>query len=249
MRSDVFMLKFDEPDADAHWARLRAFAPHAILIEGISGIHAALAECARHASTPHFFVVDADNWILDGFSFELIFQPHNDQVAAWRAKNPVNGLVYGNGGIKLIPANAFCHAKDLGIDLTTRLTDRYRVIPILASEHRFNMTPLLAWRSAFRECAKLASRSVRGSEEKTAALHLDAWCSIANAERHAKWCLQGACDGRDYGTENIGRPEKLRLINDYGWLQSLFLERHGSRRAAGARWRQELVCQTSGEPQ
>jgi hypothetical protein len=207
MRLDVFMIKFDEEGADAHWARLRAIAPHAILIEGVSGIRAAHAECARRASTSHFFVVDADNWLLDRFSFKLTFQPRDDEVAVWRAKNPINGLVYGHGGIKLLATEAFCgvkHVKEPSVDVATSLTHRYRKIPVLASEHRFNTTPLLTWRSAFRECAKLATYSGR-----EAALRLAAWCSIVNAARHSTWCLQGACDGRDYGRKNIGSPEKL----------------------------------------
>jgi hypothetical protein len=186
------------------------------------------ADCARPTNTSHFFVVDAGNWILGGFSFELEFQPHDGEVAVWRAKNPINGLVYGHGGIKLLASNAFCgvkHVKEPGVDMATRLTHRYRKVPVLASEHRFNMTPLLTWRSAFRECAKLASHSTTRSEE--AALRLAAWCSIANAERHSTWCLRGACDGRDYGERNIGSPEKLNLLNDYKWLQSRFIERYG----------------------
>jgi hypothetical protein len=228
MRLDVFMIRFDEPDADAHWDRLRAVAPHAILIEGISGIRAAHAECARRTSASHFFVVDADNWVLDEFSFELTFQPQDNEVAVWRTKNPINSLVYGHGGIKLLAREAFCgvkYIKEPGVDVATSLTHRYRKVPVLASEHRFNMTPLLTWRSAFRECAKLASHSARRSEES--AQRLAAWCSIANAGRHSVWCLQGACDGRDYGEKNIGNPERLNLINDYGWLQSQFIERYG----------------------
>jgi hypothetical protein len=223
---DVFMIKFDEPNAGAHWARLRAVAPHAILIEGICGIRAVHAQCAERASTPHFFVVDADSWILDGFSFQVDFCARNDQVAVWRAKNPVNGLVYGNGGIKLFPRNAFRHETKLMIDLATSLTCQYRKVPVVASEHRFNLTPFLAWRSAFRECVKLASRSLPGSQESVAR-RLATWCSVANTERYSTWCLRGARDGRKYGTENINDPENLILINDYSWLKNLFLKRYG----------------------
>jgi hypothetical protein len=228
MPLDVFMIKFDEGDADDHWARLRSIAPHAILIEGISGIRAAHAECARRARTSHFFVVDADNWVVDGFLFEPDFQPRNDEVAVWRAKNPINGLVYGHGGIKLLAGRAFCDVRDgkeLPVDMATSLTHHYRKVPFLASEHRFNMTPLLTWRSAFRECAKLASNSAHLPQES--AFRLATWCSVANAERYAAWCLQGACDGRRYGQENVNRPEKLNLLNDYTWLQSRYIERYG----------------------
>jgi hypothetical protein len=230
---NVFMIKLDEPNADAHWARLRAVAPDSILIEGISGIHAAHAECARRATTPHFFVVDADNWILDGFSFQLDFQTRDDEVAIWRARNPVNGLVYGNGGIKLFPANAFCGVNKLSLDMSTKLAPRFRRIPVVASEHRFNTTPLLAWRAAFRECVKLASclfDAASPTPRRLAtwcSIAIATWCSIANAERNSTWCLRGACDGRDYGAKNAANPEKLKLINNYNWLESRFIKRYG----------------------
>lgn len=231
MPFDVFMLKFDEPDAEAHWARLRTVAPHAGLIEGVTGIRAAYAECARRANTFHFFVVDADNWILDGFSFDLDFELRDDEVAVWRAKNAVNGLVYGHGGIKLIPSDALGDIKQRTLDMTMRLTPRYRKVPVLASEHRFNMTPLLAWRSAFRECVKLASRP---SDASPAKQRLGVWCSIANGERHATWCMRGARDGRDYAEKNIHNSEKLDLINDYTWLENQFIEHYGAVIGSGA---------------
>jgi hypothetical protein len=39
------------------------------------------AKCARRAKTSHFSMVNADNWILDEFAFELEFQPHDNEVA------------------------------------------------------------------------------------------------------------------------------------------------------------------------
>jgi hypothetical protein len=230
---NVFMIKLDEPNADAHWARLRAVAPDSILIEGISGIYDAHRECARRATTSHFFVVDADNWIIDGFSFQSDFQARDDEVAIWRAKNPVNGLVYGNGGIKLFPANAFCAVNKLGLDMSTKLAPGYRRIPVVASEHRFNTTPLSAWRAAFRECVKLASclfdtaTPIPRHLASWCSRHLATWCSAAKAERNSTWCLRGACDGRDYGAKNAAHPEKLELINNYNWLESRFIERYG----------------------
>jgi hypothetical protein len=86
--------------------------------------------------------------------------------------------------------------------VSTNLAHRYRKVPVLGFRAPVQYDALLTWRSAFRECAKLASNSARRSEEAT--LRLAAWCSIANAERYSKWCLQGARDGHDYGEMNIG---------------------------------------------
>jgi hypothetical protein len=225
MPFDVFMIRFDEPMVEAHWSRLLAVAPHATLIEGVSGIRAAHAACAERASGAHFFVVDADNWLLDGFSFEVYFKPHPDEVAVWRASNPVNGLVYGHGGIKLIPSEAAKESiESRSVDLATSLTDLYRVVGVLASQHRFNSTPLLAWRTAFRECAKLASSMTRGTIEPATVHRLNIWCSIANRVPNAQWCLLGALAGREFGTMHATDQEMLGAINDYSWLRERFIK-------------------------
>src|SRR5262249_43316438 len=153
------------------------------------------------------------------------FRARDDEVATWRAKNPVNGLVYGNGGIKLFPAKAFCGVNKLTLDMSTKLAPRYRKIPVLASEHRFNTTPFLSWRAAFRECVKLASCLFDAASPTPR--RLATWCSIANAESNSTWCLRGACDGRDYGAKNAANPEKLKLINNYKWVESRFIKRYG----------------------
>jgi hypothetical protein len=227
MGFDVFMIRFDEPKADQHWDRLLAIAPDAVLIDGVRGIYSAHAACARRANSSHFFVIDADNWLLDGFLLTTDFRPRDDEVAVWRAENPVNGLVYGHGGIKLLPRGAFgSSGNDPYIDVATRLSRRYRIVPLVASEHRFNATPLLAWRTAFRECAKLASLPLHSRTADVAKQRLAIWCSVANGAQHSTWCLRGACEGRDFGARNVDNPEKLKLINDYMWLQELYSERH-----------------------
>jgi hypothetical protein len=225
MSFDVFMIKFDEPETDANWSRLLSAAPHATLIQGVPGIRAAHLVCAQRAHTSHFFVVDGDNWLLDEPIFDINFTPSEDEVVVWRARNPVNGLIYGHGAVKFMPSKAAAGAMNgRSIDLATSLTPRYRIVPILASEHRFNVSPLLAWRTAFRECAKLASRLTRGPIEPEAAHRLTIWCSVANGAQNSQWCQLGAHDGRDFGTTYASNQEKLEALNDYSWLQKRFIK-------------------------
>jgi hypothetical protein len=225
MSFDVFMIGFDEPEVGNNWSRLLSVAPHASLIQGVPGIRAAHLVCAQRAHTSHFFVVDGDNWLLDGRVFDINFGPSEDEVAVWRARNPINGLIYGHGGIKLIPSAAAASAMNgCAIDLATSLTRRYRIVPILASEHRFSASPLLTWRTAFRECTKLASRLTRGPIEPEAARRLATWCSVGNGARNSQWCLLGAQDGRDFGTTYARNQEKLEVINDYSWLRERFIK-------------------------
>ena len=67
---DVFFVSYDEPNADEHFERMLLFAPDAKRIHGIKGIANAYIKAAQLSDTTHFFFVDADNWILDGFDFK-----------------------------------------------------------------------------------------------------------------------------------------------------------------------------------
>ena len=77
------------------------------LVENISGLYALHAACAGMSRTPFFFLVDADNWILDGFDFAVPSLPTSDEVLVWGATNPFNSLYYGHGGMKLLPTAWF----------------------------------------------------------------------------------------------------------------------------------------------
>lgn len=214
---DVFFLSYDEPHADAQWAALEAVHAPARRVEGVRGIQAAHARCARLSRTPHFFVVDADNEITrpEVFRFSI---PEWDRsyVHLWYAENPVNGLVYGWGGIKLFPRSAFHETPDR-IDMTTSFP--LKIVPEIASITRFNVSPFETWRSAFRECVKLALNPSEEAHER-----LRVWCSTARGD-HAEECLTGALMGAQYAKEKEGDIAALLRINDYAWLAERFRDR------------------------
>jgi hypothetical protein len=229
---DVFMIAYGEKNAAENWARLKEIAPEAKLIENVSGTVACYAACAAAATTDHFFVVDADNWVLDGFRFELPFAPAPAETVFWYARNPVNGLVYGNGAIKLLPRAPLLNnraALEKTVDFVMELGP-IRYTEFCASEHRFNADPFSAWLAAFRECAKLAIGTTIGDDNARALakLRLDAWCG-----RHLKdaafsdWCLKGAADGRDCGLAHVADYAALAAkLNSYAWLRATFRARH-----------------------
>ena len=160
MSPDIFMLAYREPNAAENWARLQAAVPQdrapPRLVENIPGLFAAHAACARMSTTPWFFLVDADNWILDGFDFALPFRPATDEVAIWGATNAFNPLYYGHGGIKLLHTALFENGEvqpsaEGGLDLSRSLAPQNRFIDLKASEHRFNTSPYGTWAAVFRE--------------------------------------------------------------------------------------------------
>lgn len=157
---DVFFLSHGEANADENWQNLRRLCPRAQRIDGIDGLYQAHRACAEQSSTDRFFVVDADAWVYDDFVFD---HDHADDgsVVVWHARNPVNELEYGYGGVKLFPRTPFLEDRVWDTDLSTTIGSSIRVVQALSCETRFNATPESAWIGAFRECAKLASlRSV-----------------------------------------------------------------------------------------
>ena len=56
------------------------------------------------SETDRFITIDADNIVREDFNNELNMSRVTDtDVISWAGKNTVNGLVYGNGGIKCWP--------------------------------------------------------------------------------------------------------------------------------------------------
>jgi hypothetical protein len=221
MMFDVFFISYYEKNAKENLERLREFAPQAKHIESVRGIHAAHERAARQATTEHFFTVDADNWVLDGFSFNIDFTPMKEAVYVWRCRNPVNQLVYGYGAIKLFDTNQMRKIDHASVDMTSSANRNYHIVDVLASETRFNISQFDAWRSAFRETCKLASGAIANQSPETVK-RLDAWCSHGLCENFGTWALDGAREGREYGILHAGNAEALAKINDFGWVRSRY---------------------------
>lgn len=211
---DIFFLSHGEPMADIHWKLVHNIQPHARRIAGIDGILTAHRHCAQQARTSNFFVIDADNEVLDvDFAIRL---PEYDRhyVHVWRAKNPVNGLVYGWGGIKLFPKKLLLSEHQMPVDMTTSFD--LKMMPTVGSITHFNTSPFDTWRSSFRECVKLTNNPSQDSLERLAV-----WTNVAHGP-YAEWCLHGARAGQDYGKTYRHNQPMLLKINDWTWLQEQF---------------------------
>ena len=219
---DVFFLSYDEPLANENFARLKSIVPNAKRVHGVKGIHAAHKMCASFATTERFFTVDADNWIVDGFDFATDFPLEDGAVYVWRCRNVVNGLVYGYGAIKLFPTAAVRAMPENSVDMTTSVSLHYRIVNVIGSETRFNTSEYEAWKSGFREAAKLASGVIHRQKDDETTARLDAWCSKGRKARYGGQCIAGALAGRAFGWANAGHPERLTWINDFDWLREQY---------------------------
>jgi hypothetical protein len=172
-----------------------------------------------------FYVIDADAILLDDFQFDYFPTVwEEDTVHVWRSKNPINGLVYGFGGLKLFPTQLLRDAKEWRVDFTTSISDKFKPMPATANYTAFNTNPYDTWKSAFRECTKLSSNIIHRSKQDETNERLEIWCTVNNGAKFGEYSIAGANAGRKYGTENAGDDNALSKINDYDWLHNKFKE-------------------------
>jgi hypothetical protein len=96
---DVVFLSYDEPNADLHYADLCNKIPWAKRVHGVKGSDAAHKEAAKLSETDWVITVDADNIVNPNFFNLDIIEDPKIEVYSWSAKNRINGLLYGNGGL------------------------------------------------------------------------------------------------------------------------------------------------------
>jgi hypothetical protein len=220
---DVIFLTYNETDAQANWEQLQTVCPRAKRVVGVKGIYNAHIAASTIAQTDMFYVVDADAFVKD-FQFDYVPPIQDrDTVHIWYSHNPVNGLEYGYGGIKLFSKSHFQTAQAGVIDTATSVGD-VKVIPVVACETRFNTDEFSTWKSAFRECAKLSSKLIKKQLNKETEERLYAWTNINNGAQYGKYAIAGALAGAKYGSTNISNPYALEKINDYDWLLTQFTE-------------------------
>jgi len=100
---DYIFISFDEPNAELLYAKLLDVVPWAKRIHGVKGFDAAHLACADASDTHFFITVDGDNEVYPEFlDLEIeINDNEQDHAWTWAGRNHINGLVYGNGGLKL----------------------------------------------------------------------------------------------------------------------------------------------------
>jgi len=83
----------------------------------------------------------------------------------------------------------------------------------------FNVDEFSTWRSAFRECAKLASKTIDRQNEEETNERLRIWTTVGGDAPFGKYAIKGAIAGREFG---LSSSSNLQLINDFDWLQEKY---------------------------
>lgn len=236
---DVFYLSYDEPNKEEHWANLLQKFPFAKRVDGVKGFDNAHKECARQSETERFITIDGDNIVSDEKFFDLeISIPDNTNLAksvlSWSAKNVVNGLVYGNGGIKCWPVelvldmktheNADNESKKLDFCWDLNYIQMNNVY-----SHVFNSgSPFQAFRSGYREGVKMSldqGHTVPVEQFKQRIWpknyeRLLTWCNIGADVENGLWAIYGARLGCK--EVNLTKEIPIENISNYEWFKHYF---------------------------
>ncbi len=220
---DIIFVSFNEPNANGNYELLKKRFPLAKRVDGVKGIHQAHIAAAKKSFTNMFWVVDGDAQILETFNFNYaVPKDQLDYVHVWRSRNPINGLEYGYGGVKLLPKKLTLQMNTNTLDMTTSISRNFIAIPEVSNITEFNTDPFSTWRSAFRECVKLSSKSIERQNHQETMDRLTAWLTYYPDKPFAKEAAEGALAGREYGHKNASNPEALLKINDFDWLMMQF---------------------------
>jgi hypothetical protein len=204
---DIVFLSYDEPNADLHYADLCNKAPWAKRVHGVKGSDHAHKAAAELSETEWFITVDADN-IVDPkfFDLDLDMTDSKIQVYGWCGRNKINGLRYGNGGLKIWKRDFVLNMKthensesDRGqVDFCWE--DGYRNFPRVYSESIITGSSFQAWRAGFREGVKMTlldGVKVPPMEIKERIwwhnIHrLRMWSTVGAHEENGKYAILGA---------------------------------------------------------
>jgi hypothetical protein len=221
---DMVFISYQEPNADENYAKLKERFPRLQRVHGVKGIHQAHIAAASLCETDMFWIIDGDAIIQDYFEFDYLPEHHNKEaVHVWRSLNPVNGLVYGYGGVKLFPTEKTLMMDTSKPDMTTSISDKFVAMKQISNVTGFNTGPFETWKSAFRECVKLSSKIIDRQKNEETNRRLRIWCTYLEGEpEFGEYALKGAKAGAAYGTRNKDDVEALKRINDFEWLKEQF---------------------------
>ena len=220
---DIVFISYKEPNAEKNYQNLKEKFPNAKRIDGVKGIHKAHQAAAALSSTEMFWAVDGDAVLTSNFVFDFVSPYYEkDSVYVWRSQNPINNLVYGYGGVKLLPKKLTLEMKLDSPDMTTTISKKFKAIDEISNITEFNTDPFNTWKSAFRECVKLASKVIRGQLDAETEERLKIWTTVGGDKPFGEFAIAGAKLGKEYGEKYKDDPAALSKINDFDWLEREF---------------------------
>ena len=132
----------------------------------------------------------------------------------------MNNLIYGYGGVKLFPTQPLRDATKWNVDFTTSISTKFKAVQVISNITAFNTDEWNTWKAAFRECAKLSSKTIERQNEEETNERLKTWTTVGHDRQYGEYALAGATAGMEFGL-SCGADE-LKNINDFDWLKDKF---------------------------
>jgi len=206
---DVVFLTYDEPKKEEFWIKIQNMVPWAKRVDGVHGSDAAHKAAARCSDTERFILIDGDN-VPDPEFFNLqlrLDDTNRDCVFRWKARNHINGLMYGNGGLscwtKAFIENMQTHeATDGSAETLVEFCfdPKYIAMHDCYSTTYPNGSPFQAWRAGFREGVKMcldrgAKPSLAEFESRVNSRNYDnlcIWQSVGQDVENGSYAIHGS---------------------------------------------------------
>ena len=206
---DCIFLTYDEPKKEEFWIQVQNMTPWAKRVDGVKGSDAAHKAAAAASDTEWFVLIDGDNLPdADFFNLQLRIKPEQEGGAfRWKARNIINGLRYGNGGLSCwsreFVNNMRTHEASNGSDETAVefcFDPKYFAMHNCYSTTYPNGSVKQAWRAGFREGVKMClDRGSRITLEEFKDRvngrnydHLCIWQSVGADVENGYWAMYGA---------------------------------------------------------
>ena len=207
---DCIYLSYDEPEKEEYWVRIKNMVPWARRVDGVLGSDAAHKAAAQASDTERFILIDGDNIPDPVFFNQTLNFPtleYEQAVFRWRARNHVNGLMYGNGGLsswtRTHVMNMRTHENTDGRDETVVefcFDPLYWAMHDCYSTTYPNQSPFHAWRAGFREGVKMclnngAKPTIQDFKQRVHQRNLDnltIWHNVGADVENGMWCIAGS---------------------------------------------------------
>ena len=207
---DCIYLTYDEPEREEFWVRIKNMIPWAQRVDGVRGSDAAHKAAAATSSTERFILIDGDNIPTEQFfnlTLEFADETWESAVFRWRARNHINGLMYGNGGISswtrtFVNRMRTHEATDGSVETQVEFCfdPLYWAMHDCYSTTYPNGSAFHAWRAGFREGVKMclnkgARPSLLDFKQRVHYRNLDhltIWHNVGRDVEHGIWAMAGS---------------------------------------------------------
>jgi hypothetical protein len=210
---DIVFISYDEPSAEKRYQKLKQRFPRAKWCRGVKGQTLAYMTAASMSDTDYFYAVFPKNELVHEFDFT--FQPD-------RLRNPCHyifdcyipsiDLRYGWGGIILYNKDLVFKTTHPDLDFT--MSQAHHSVPLLSAISNCNETPLLAYRSSFREVIKLCQMKPTVESQ----YRLKKWLTLGKGD-NSEWLHRGALDGKAHYETYKDDYTRLMYSYDYEWIK------------------------------